>query len=37
MLDRALALAHPRIGEIFHVADHIVEQDLTVKAYLASD
>jgi hypothetical protein len=37
MLDRTLALAHPRIGEIFHVADHIVKEDLTVKAHLASD
>jgi len=29
MLDRTFALDHPQIGEIFHVADHIVKEDLT--------
>jgi hypothetical protein len=36
LLDRAAALEHPQIEDIFHVADHIVEQDPTVKAHLAS-
>ncbi len=37
MLDRAHALGHPRIDEIFHVADHIAAQDPTVKAHLHSE
>ena len=36
LLDRAAALEIPQIKDIFHVADHIVEQDPTVKAHLAS-
>jgi hypothetical protein len=34
MLDRKEALAHPMIEEIFHISDHIVEDDLIVKRYL---
>lgn len=34
MLDREKALAHPLIQEVFHITDHIVEQDADVKVYL---
>ena len=35
-LDRAEALAHPRIKEVFHITDHIVSEDAPVIAYLES-
>jgi hypothetical protein len=36
LLDRAAALEISEIEDVFHVADHIVEQDPTIKAHLAS-
>ena len=34
MLDRAAALAHPLIKEVFHITDHAVVEDAALKAYL---
>lgn len=34
MLDRASALAHPLIDEVFHITDHAVLEDQPLKAYL---
>lgn len=31
MLDREEALSHPLIGEVFHLIDHIVEEDAAIK------
>lgn len=36
-LDREQALAHPRIKEVFHIADHMVLEDAPLKAYLDND
>ena len=37
MLDREEALAHPWIGDVFHITDHIVEDDPVVRAYFGED
>jgi hypothetical protein len=34
MFDRAEALAHPLISEVFHISDHIVSDDPVIKRYL---
>jgi hypothetical protein len=34
-LDRAEALAHPRIKEVFHITDHIVSEDSPIIEFLA--
>jgi len=34
MLNRAEALAHPRIQEVFHVTDHMVLEDPDLKEHL---
>jgi hypothetical protein len=34
MLDREAALAHPWIDVVFHITDHMVLEDLPLKAYL---
>ena len=34
MLDREEALADPRIKEVFHITDHMVEDDPEIKSYL---
>jgi len=34
MLNRAEALAHPRIKDVFHITDHIVKDDAVLKAFL---
>lgn len=36
-LDRAAALKHPRIKEVFRITDHIVKEDQPVIAYLATN
>jgi hypothetical protein len=33
MLDREEALEHPWIEEVFHITDHLVEDDAEIKAY----
>ena len=33
MLDRDEALAHPWIGDVFHITDHMVEDDPAIKSY----
>jgi len=33
MLNRDEALKHPWIEEVFHISDHILEDDPEVKAY----
>jgi hypothetical protein len=35
MLDRAEALEHPRIAEVFHITDHIVTDDPAVREFFA--
>ena len=35
-LDRVEALRHPRLSDVFHIADHIVTQDVLVIEHLAS-
>ncbi|MEN8144803.1 MAG: hypothetical protein ABFS14_07610 [Gemmatimonadota bacterium] len=35
MLDRAEALAHPWIDEVFHITDHMLLEDEPLMAYLA--
>lgn len=35
ILDRTDALAHPWIGEVFHITDHIVTEDEQIIRYLA--
>ena len=35
MLDRAEALTHPRLKDVFHITDHIFEDDPDVKAFFA--
>jgi hypothetical protein len=34
VLDRAEALAHPWIADVFHITDHVVEEDIVVKRFL---
>jgi hypothetical protein len=34
MLDREEALAHPRIKDVFHITDHMVEDDPIIRTYL---
>jgi hypothetical protein len=34
MLDRAEALRHERLAEIFHVSDHMVRDDVPLREYL---
>jgi hypothetical protein len=34
ILDRVEALAHPLIDEVFHITDHMVEDDAPVKEFL---
>jgi hypothetical protein len=34
MLDRAEALAHPRIREVFHITDHITTEDPVLRPFL---
>jgi len=33
-LDREEALKHPMIAEVFHITDHMVVEDIPLKAYL---
>jgi|SRR6185295_11531654 len=33
-MDRAEALGHPWLSEVFHITDHAVVEDLALKAYL---
>jgi hypothetical protein len=33
-LDRAEALGHPLLSEVYHITDHMVVDDATLKAYL---
>jgi len=33
-LDRAEALAHPLLAEVFHITDHMVQEDAPLRAYL---
>lgn len=35
-LDRAEALLHPRLSEVFHITDHIVAEDEPIRAYLGA-
>src|SRR5262245_18941125 len=35
ILDRKEALEHPWIDEVFHITDHIVEEDEDVRGYLS--
>ena len=35
-LDRAEALRHPRLSEVFHITDHIVTEDEPIRAYLGA-
>ena len=37
MLDREEALAHPWIEDVFHITDHVVEEDPVIKAYFGDD
>jgi len=37
MLDRDRALTHPRLKEIFHVAEHVVRDDERVRCFLNSN
>jgi hypothetical protein len=34
MLDRAEALQHERLGEVFHISDHMVRDDIPLRDYL---
>ena len=34
ILDRSEALAHERLQEVFHITDHMTEDDRTLRAYL---
>jgi hypothetical protein len=34
MLDREEALTHPWLDEVFHITDHIIEEDRAVRDYL---
>jgi hypothetical protein len=33
-LDRAEALAHPWLPEVFHITDHMVQEDVPLREYL---
>jgi hypothetical protein len=35
MLDREEALGHPWLKEVFHITDHIVEEDRDIRQYLS--
>ena len=37
MLDRDEALAHPWIEEVFHITDHMVEDDLEIRSYFENE
>lgn len=34
ILDRSDALDHPLIDEVFHIADHMVSEDMELRNYL---
>jgi hypothetical protein len=34
MLDRAEALQHERLQEVFHISDHMVQDDAPLRDYL---
>jgi hypothetical protein len=34
MLDRAEALEHERLAEVFHISDHMVREDIPLRDYL---
>jgi len=34
MLDRSEALKHPLLADVFHITDHIVNEDAPLKAHL---
>lgn len=36
-LDRQEALAHPRLADVFHVTDHIFDEDVPIREYLSGE